>query len=158
MEGPERTCCFTGHRPEKIADPDFVKARLRETILSALKDGYTDFISGMARGVDLWAAEAVLSLRGEGRPVRLICAYPFPGHSAESLPVSEKADEVYDICPTFFKAGFHLRNRWMVDRSGAVIAVFNGSRGGTKLTVDYALSLGRRFYWISPEKRTAGPK
>lgn len=33
---------------------------------------------------------------------------------------------------------FQRRNEWMVDHAGRVIAVFNGEKGGTKNTIDYA--------------------
>ena len=50
-------CCFTGHRPEKLKTPVFiVKLKLANEIKQAIKDGYVTFISGMSRGVDLWAA------------------------------------------------------------------------------------------------------
>mgnify|MGYP002508193063 CR=1 FL=1 len=45
----------------------------------AIADGFQTFISGMARGVDLWAAEIVLELRDEGAAIRLICASPYTG-------------------------------------------------------------------------------
>ena len=37
----------------------------------------------MARGVDLWAAEAVLDLRARGEAVRLICAVPYLGFESQ---------------------------------------------------------------------------
>jgi uncharacterized phage-like protein YoqJ len=55
-------CCFTGHRPEKLSiTEDEVKYNLIKAIETAVRDGYTNFITGMARGVDLWAAEIILS-------------------------------------------------------------------------------------------------
>ena len=66
-------CCFSGHRPEKMLFPEsIVKAALARSIQTALADGFTVFISGMARGVDLWAAELVIQFREAGLPVRLI--------------------------------------------------------------------------------------
>lgn len=66
MEEPKRLhrCCFTGHRPEKLGIPEKqVKEKLRKAIRQAIEDGFTTFISGMARGVDMWAAEIVLEER-----------------------------------------------------------------------------------------------
>ena len=56
--------CFTGHRPEKLrqTEKDICKGLERE-IQSAICNGIHVFISGMARGVDIWAAEIVLRLR-----------------------------------------------------------------------------------------------
>lgn len=73
-------CCFTGHRPEKLSKPETeIIAELEKEIRHAIEDGYTTFISGMARGVDIWAAEIVLRLRDAGQPIRLICVSPYEG-------------------------------------------------------------------------------
>ena len=64
----QHRCCFTGHRPEKLDKPEAdVIEGLKKEIHTATADGFRTFISGMARGVDLWAAEIVLALRDEGR-------------------------------------------------------------------------------------------
>lgn len=42
------------------------------------------------------------------------------------------------ICPSYNAEAYQRRNEWMVDHSAHVIAVFNGEKGGTKNTVDYA--------------------
>ncbi len=73
-------CCFTGHRPEKLflVDSEIIKELGRE-IKAAIERGYTTFISGMARGVDIWAAEIVLKLRKKNKDLHLICAFPYEG-------------------------------------------------------------------------------
>ena len=59
--------CFTGHRPEKLKQSESVIVKALETaIKEAIADGKNVFISGMACGVDIWAAEIVLRLRKEG--------------------------------------------------------------------------------------------
>ena len=73
-------CCFTGHRPEKLQKPEgVVTAALEKEIRQAIADGFNVFITGMARGVDIWAAEIVLRLQDAGEAVRLICACPYQG-------------------------------------------------------------------------------
>ena len=60
----DKTCCFTGHRPEKLKRNETqVKEALERAIEAAVSRGFTHFISGMARGVDLWAAQLVLELK-----------------------------------------------------------------------------------------------
>lgn len=144
-------CCFTGHRPEKLTQPeDVIVAGLENEILNAIADGFTTFISGMARGVDIWAAEIILRIRSEGHPIRLICASPFEGFERSWSPdwqkrykvVLKEADLVKYICPEYSRACFQIRNEWMVDHSARVIAVYNGERGGTKNTIDYAKKCG----------------
>lgn len=66
--------------PEKLSWPEKeVIAWLEAEILKAINDGFVTFVSGMARGVDIWAAEIILRLRDEGQPIHLICASPFEG-------------------------------------------------------------------------------
>lgn len=64
------TCCFTGHRPEKLGQEEReIRALLVTEILRAINYEYISFISGMAWGADIWAAEVVLPLRGAGRRI-----------------------------------------------------------------------------------------
>lgn len=104
----------------------------------------------MARGVDLWAAEIVLALRNEGEAIRLICASPYEGFekSWDSAwqeryhQVMEQADLVRVICSSYDRDCFRQRNKWMVDHSARVIAIFNGKPGGTRNTIKYAAAQG----------------
>lgn len=140
-------CCFTGHRPEKLEQTESeISALLETAIRTAINDGFVTFISGMARGVDLWAAEIVLRLRAEGHPIHLICAIPFDGFE-KSWPtdwqrryrsILRNADVVRYICSAYSRDCFQRRNEWMVDRSAQVIAVYNGDPGGTRNTIRYA--------------------
>ena len=50
-----------------------VIAWLESEIRKAIDDGFVTFISGMARGVDIWAAEIVLRLRDEGADPPYLC-------------------------------------------------------------------------------------
>ena len=79
-EKRKHRCCFTGNRPEKLQAPEgVVTAALEKEIRQAIADGFNVFITGMARGVDIWAAEIVLRLQDAGEAVRLICACPYQG-------------------------------------------------------------------------------
>ena len=72
--------CFTGHRPEKLhCGEATVCAILEGSIDAAISDGFMTFISGMARGVDLWAALIVLRMKEKEPDVQLVCASPYPG-------------------------------------------------------------------------------
>ena len=73
-------CCFTGHRPEKLLrSKEQITADLTTAIDKAISDGYRTFISGMAMGVDIWAAQIVLKKKSVFPDLHLICAIPFPG-------------------------------------------------------------------------------
>lgn len=51
------TCCFTGHRPEIITVTETrVYEWLKTQVEEAASNGYVNFISGMRRGVDIYAA------------------------------------------------------------------------------------------------------
>lgn len=87
----ENTCCFTGHRPQKLPwgyDEEWedcvkLKIKLACEIERMRQKGITTFISGMAIGVDLWAAEIVLDLK-QAYPkdmIRLYAAIPFEGQA-----------------------------------------------------------------------------
>lgn len=66
-----KACAFTGHRPKSFpwkyneTAPDCVllKGVLAEQIEALADRGVTDFLSGMAQGVDLWCAQIVLDLK-----------------------------------------------------------------------------------------------
>lgn len=150
-EKRKHRCCFTGHRPEKLIRSEIeIKAALREEIKQAIQDGLTVFITGMARGVDLWAAEIVLDLRKRNQAIKLICAIPHKGFEARWSAswkhlyhhVLDNADLVRVITSGYHTGVYQVRNEWMVNRSARVIAVFNGQPSGTKNTIDYAKNQG----------------
>ena len=44
------------HRPEKLGiDEDRIREMLKNAVAEAVDDGYTVFITGMARGVDIFS-------------------------------------------------------------------------------------------------------
>lgn len=143
--------CFTGHRPEKLNMTEGkVKSALLKEIMNSAENGFNVFISGMARGVDMWAAEIVLELKEKFPDIKLIAAVPFEGfelkwskeNKAQYNDILSKADFVKYICPKFSYSSYQTRNEWMVDHSAKVIAVWNGEKSGTKNTVDYANKCG----------------
>lgn len=146
-EKRKRRLCFTGHRPEKLhSDEATVCAILEGSIDAAIADGFVTFITGMARGVDIWAAEIVLARKAVNPEIRLICALPHPDFEkrwsahwqARYKAILQQADLVREICPSFSMASYQIRNEWMVDHSARVIAIYNGASGGTAKTIHYA--------------------
>ena len=141
-------CCFTGHRPQFLKRPeDDIKADLENSILQAIPEGYTTFITGMACGVDIWAAEIVLRLKASThRELHLVAAIPFPGFNNawdeewkhRYCAILSKTEYVKVLGPAFSRGIYQIRNQWMVDYSAKVIAVYNGQPGGTRNTIQYA--------------------
>ena len=149
MENEKRLhrCCFTGHRPEKLSLSEAeVKSLLENAIDTAIENDFTTFITGMAPGVDIWAAEIVLEKRKHNMALHLICAVPHPGFENKRgeyekeryMHIIQNADYTTTISDHYFRACYQRRNEFMVDRSNLVIAVWNGTPSGTKNTIDYA--------------------
>lgn len=159
-------CCCTGHRPKSFPfkyGVDFKKhkiylRKLEEKVLLAInKYGITNFISGMALGVDLDFAEIVLNLR-EQFHVTLECAIPCPNQtlnwSGEDKlryeNILKRADKSYLVSPRYTPDCMLKRNRYMVDKSELIIAVFNGiQKGGTWYTLDYANKENKKIELIN---------
>ena len=143
----QHRCCFTGHRPEKLGVSEArAKALLKSAIQQAISEGYVTFLSGMARGIDLWAAEIVIEEREKNDNIHLVCVSPFNGFEMRwseqdkttYYSIMEQADLVKYISQHYYRACFQVRNEWMVDRVSRVIAAYNGTKGGTKNTIEYA--------------------
>ena len=80
-----RSCAFTGHRPTHFSfqydesAPGCVqlKSVLEKQILRLYHRGVTDFYTGCALGVDLWAGDVVLSLNQKTPDLTRHCHIPF---------------------------------------------------------------------------------
>lgn len=160
-----KTCCFTGHRPNKLKgyDPRDNKELLWE-IYKVVEDhidnrGVTTFISGMALGVDMWAAKMVLRAKRYNPEIKLICAIPCLNHEnkwnaqsqKEYKKILEQADEVFYVTKEEYRPYLmQRRNIWMVDESDYVIAVWDGSSGGTGNCVKYAKEQDKEITIVKP--------
>ncbi len=154
----DKTVCFTGHRPEKLpglensADQPLrmIKSMLYFQIYRAAESGYKYFISGLARGIDLWAAEYVFDIKNRFPDIKLICAKPFAQHGenfkGDDLwclsDILSKADDVVCVSDSYSKDCYRLRNQYMVDRSSRLIAVVDNFKSGTGQTINYARKMG----------------
>lgn len=156
---------FTGHRPEKMPffgedDPLFaeLKKRLRDQIELLVHDGAGEFCTGMARGVDMWAAEIVLELKSDYPALRLIAVIPCPEQAdrwgrdekARYQSILKQCDQTITTSPSYTKGCMLKRNKALVDMCDVLVAVFDGTRGGTMQTVNYAKSKGRKTIVIPP--------
>ena len=162
----EKTCCVTGHRPEKLPwgfdeeDPRCVelKGRLRAATEQAYADGFRHFITGMARGTDQYFAQIVLDLRAERPGVTLEAAIPCE-EQASRWRESER-ERYFDLvrqCDLetmvqrrYDRGCMQRRNRYMVDRSARLIAVYDGMLGGTMYTIQYAMKRDLEVVLLDP--------
>ena len=161
-------CCFTGHRPESLPwickenSSECIKLKkvLENVIEEAISDGYTDFYCGMARGIDTYAAEIIAEKMKYNKKIHLHAALPCPNqcdswNEADKLRYKKLLDLCTDkslISPVYTPSCMLTRNRFMVDNSQRVIAVWNGYfRGGTAYTIRYAKSQNKELYILRPK-------
>ena len=178
MTNEKKTCAFTGHRPDKlpfqaVGDEGYhaLMGRLKDEILRHItQKGAVHFVSGMAAGVDLMAAQAVLFLKRRYPHITLEAAVPHKKQIGSMgaawrdvyCEVLAACDTVTVLNETYCPGCFHQRNRYMVDKADYVIAVWDGTPGGTGYTVDYAQKKGvpvtllQKYPFI--KKRSSTPK
>lgn len=161
------SCCFTGHRLQKLpfrfneSDPRCVQ--LKNILLSEIErmiteNDVTHFISGMAIGVDMFAAEIVLELRSRYPGITLEAAIPCDGQDARWIePLRERYRKLLTLCDKITQTEkrytaecMHKRNRYMVDSSEYAIAVWDGNPSGTGVTVRYAKEKQKKLTVIHP--------
>lgn len=153
-----RTVAFTGHRTcrsEAIAP-------LRQTIEALYAEGFRRFLSGMALGFDLTAAEQVLACRSAHPDIELVAVIPFAAQ-AERFPARERqrygrilteADEVVCLASHYHAGCYAVRNDYLADHAACLAAWYDGSPGGTRYTVRRAEQRQRRILNLHP----AGPQ
>ena len=159
------TCCFTGHRPQKFSfgfnEHDDrcknLKKILRERIEYLItQQSVTHFITGMALGVDLFAAEIVLQLKQKYPHIQLECAIPCEFQSKRwSKSLQNRYEMILSQCDTqtvlqkYYTPNCMLkRNQYMVDHADIVLVIWNGTPGGTEKTIQYAQQQNKRV-WLT---------
>ena len=162
----DNTCCFSGYRPEKLpwgADEEnehciALKEKLFNTADSIVISGIRHFICGMARGSDTYFCEAVFLLRHNYAGITIEAAIPYEAqasgwreeeHSRYERLVSQCDFTTY-VNREYSKSCMQRRNRYMVDNSSVLLAVFDGKPGGTKNTLKYAAGKGLEIIEIAP--------
>lgn len=157
---PQRTVCFSGYRIGKMpgvtegCDPDevhrIVQKRCAWIVGRLCERGYDTFVSGMATGFDLWAAEAVLSVRRARPGIRLLAFVPYREQAKAYDPVSKQlyteilsqADYVHCLNERYTRNCLLDRNVAMLDHSSVLVCYYDGRSGGTRYTVSRALDRG----------------
>lgn len=143
----------TGHRPDKL---DGYGREAHEKLVAIACAGLGDIvgdvtrvISGGALGWDQALAEAALRLN-----LPLTLALPFSGFWSKWPKSSQdylellvsRADEVVYVCEGGYAPWkMQERNKWMVDNCDTVLALWNGTDGGTHNCIKYANSIGRQI-------------
>ncbi len=136
----------TGHRPNKLGGySEFAHGRLvtlaKDWLLQIKVD---EIISGMALGWDTALAEAAIDLK-----IPFVAAIPFVGQEAHWPDESQL--KYHDIIKKsrklvvvskgdFTSAKMQIRNEWMVDNCTYMVALWDGTYGGTSNCIQYAES------------------
>ena len=167
MEDRAYKCAFTGHREEKLGEswredsPECMA--LKQHMLCAIENVYQSgihyFLCGMAHGCDLYFAEAVLAFQREHPDVELEAAIPYAGQADRWRgALRRRYDAVLRACARctvlqqeYTRDCMMRRNRYMVDNAAVLIAVYNGSPGGTRNTMLYAMRQGLEIIEIEAE-------
>lgn len=172
MISPEKSCCFTGHRPKYFRfgtnenDPDCV--RIKGFIQDKCEYLITEkkvihFISGGAVGVDTWAMEIVIGLKEKYREIRLELALPYEGMMERFAVASRKRyaniapqlDKITVLNMRYHAGCMQQRNEYMVAQAAYLIAVWTGAKSGTGNTVRYAKERRRTVFILNPDSPAA---
>ena len=162
-----KSCCFTGHRPQKLPwgydelDPRCIefKNKLSAVIYAVYESGIKHFICGMALGCDMYCAEAVIELKKRFADITLEAAVPYDGQEVKWAEPSQKryrsilmkCDKTTLIQDAYTPGCMMRRNKYMVDNSNVLIACYNGSSGGTWNTVKYAMARDTEIIQVPTE-------
>lgn len=139
----------TGHRPEKLGGygGDVLRRLSRLATRYLNVHNPKEVITGMALGWDTAVALAAIRL-----DIPFIAALPFEGQHSTWSPEQQRlyfsilthASQIVTVASGGFSIEkYQTRNRWMADNCTRVVALWDGSAGGTANMIRYATSPGR---------------
>lgn len=149
---------ITGHRPDKIGGYN-PNNELRKRIRGYIKDNLINLkssstqeihlLTGGALGVDQDAALIAIDL-DIPYTVAIPCSdfgnnWPKPARDNYSY-ILDNSSKIISICDTTYYQNpscYEIRNKWLVDNSGLILGVWDGSNSGTKNCLKYAKKIGR---------------
>jgi len=151
---------ITGHRPQKIGNEwdgrGPMSKWIRLNIEKILDEHAPDMlISGMALGVDQLFAEIAIE-----RKLKLLAAIPCKGQETVWPQKSQtRYNNIldYDKCEKHYVSerytgwAMQKRNEYMVDNCDLLIAVWDGTVGGTGNCVQYAKKVNKEIIRINPQ-------
>jgi len=136
-----RSCAFTCHRPNKLPwrydETSEGCARLREVlaaqIVELIESGVTDFLSGMAEGIDTICSELGLSQREKNSALKLhcilLCVEQDVKWSASARErywsILKQADSIVYVNRGYQKNCMLERDKFLVKWSECLLAVYN---------------------------------
>ena len=169
--------CITGYRPNKLpqrygynihsaayVDLQRVIKDILDMELIRHSESELECISGMALGidqayVDFLAEKYRNCIKARGMSLEITAAVPCRGQETKwPIASREEYHRLLALCDnvhyvtngSFTSSCREERNRWMVDCSDVVIAVWDGKSGGTANCVRYAKQKKRTIYYVDP--------
>lgn len=141
-----KTCCITGHRNLPAEKMEYIKEMLSQKVQYAIENGYIRFLSGFADGTDLLFASIISDKKKEYPDIRLEAAIPYRGRlktkNRDFQSLLKYCDRITVVSEDYTPSCYMRRNRYIVDESQLVIAVYDGrNRGGTWATIKYTNNL-----------------
>ena len=154
-----KTIAFTGNRiltsPSGLSDIELQTAiihKLYELIEKEhTENGITNFMTGMAMGLDFLAGLAITEIQKQYPAIQFIAVIPFQGHH-NNFTQQEKsyhenlcqcANHIITISETPGTPAYHKRNHFLIANSSKIIAYHNGKyRSGAGSTIRKAIELG----------------
>ena len=163
---PEKTCAFTGPRPQNLPWGFFdeskeclaLKKELKSIIISLQKNGIENFIVGMAMGFDMIVADVLLEIKKEKNNPKIFAVIPckdqcdlWPKSMQEKYNIIlKKLNGVYSVSEKY-EGSFCMikRNQIMVDSSAVLVAYLGAFSSGTKSTINYAKKKHKQILYVS---------
>ena len=138
-----QSVAFTGHRSIDKDRAREVRDLVRTKVRLLYMLGFRYFVSGMALGFDMLAAEEVIKLKEELKGVKLVAVVPYRGQSERWAPyqreryqrILNEVDEEIVLSEGYYNGCLLKRNDYMLAHASGIIAYYDGKpKGGTFYT------------------------
>lgn len=140
----------TGHRPNKLGGYSQEAFEHLVTIAQnwLLENKPSKVISGMALGWDQALVQGAINLN-----IPFIAVLPFEGQEALWPTVRQEyykelllqSERVFIFSKDNHVSNFQGRNMYMVDKSDIILAMYDGTKGGTHNCIEYAKSKNKQI-------------
>lgn len=162
------TVAFTGLRSKKLpfgTDESHADCLQLQKLVSKYVDRLIrekdarHFISGMAMGADQICARVVLDFKKRHEDITLEAAIPCYGQDKKwPQKYKDEYNRILSLCDEhhhvsdgpYFEGCMNRRNKYMVSKADYLIAIWDGSTGGTSSTVKSAWQKGIPIIIIDP--------
>lgn len=156
-------CCLSGYSTYQLQyhekeDIDKLKNAIKKTLVQTINEGCLHYLCGFDEGTDLIFAECLLELKKQYPNIILESVLPYENQAEKwDEKTREKYYDLLSKCDRetilqshFDKDCFIKRNRYMVNKSDMLIAVYFDKLSNALFSLNYANHLGKRIICIDP--------